>query len=162
MKQNRKFILGATLAALCLCASSGYVHPSGLKDGDQEAVVGSDSNLTPLPGNPIRKAILDALRQEVKRIHGLDVVFVVRHLKTKDGWAWAHTLPQSRDGSNRYEDVSALLRLQDGAWTVVEIPCGEVENPECLNGPEYFVGLQGRFPGVTTEIFPSWARGVKD
>lgn len=162
MKQNRKFILGAMLVALCLCASSGYVHPSGSKSGDQETVVGSDSNLVPLPGNPIRKAILDALRQEVKRIHGLNAVFVVRHLKTKDGWAWAHTLPQSREGSNRYEDISALLRLQDGVWTVVEIPCGEVENPKCLNGPEYFVWLKERFPGVTTEIFPSWACGVKN
>ena len=142
MKKYRKIILGVILAALCICT---YVQASG-------------SNLTPLPGNPLRKAVLDALRLEVKRIHGLDVVFVVEHLKVKNGWAWAHTLPQSPDGSNRYEDVSALLRLQDGVWAVAEIPCGEDENPDCLNGPGYFSGLQGRFPGIPTEIFPSWAR----
>ena len=138
MKINRKLIPCATLAVLCLCTN----------------LQASDSNLTPLPGTPLRKVVLDALRHEVKRIHGLDVVFVVKHLKVKDGWAWVHTLPQSPDASNRYEDVSALLRLQDGAWAVVEIPCGEVENPDCLNGPEYFSGLQGRFPSVPTAIFP--------
>ncbi len=142
MMKNRKLILGVLMVALCLCT-----HAQA-----------SDSNLTPLPGNPLRKAILDALRQEVKLIHGLDVVFVVKHLKVKNGWAWAHTLPQSPDGSNRYEDVSALLQLQDGAWTVVEIPCGEDENPDCLNGPEYFSGLKRRFPGVPTEIFPRLGR----
>ena len=142
MQKNRTLVLGVIMLALCLCT-------------DLQA---SDSNLTPLPGSPLRKAVLDALRQEVKRIHGLDVVFVVKHLKVKNGWAWAHTLPQSPDGTNRYEDVSALLQLQDGAWTVVEIPCGEAENPDCLNGPEYFSGLKKRFPGVPTEIFPSYAR----
>jgi hypothetical protein len=135
-------ILGVLMMALVLCTH----------------VQASDSNLTPPPGSPLRKKVLDALRQEVKRIHGLDVVFVVKHLKVKSGWAWTHTLPQSPDGSNRYEDVSALLQLQDGAWKVVEIPCGEVENPDCLNGPEYFSGLKRRFPDVPTEIFPDWAR----
>ena len=142
MQKNRTLILGVIMVALFLC-----IH-----------VQASDSDLTPRRGSPLRKAVLDALRQEVKRIHGLDVVFVVKHLKVKNGWAWAHTLPQSPDGSNRYEDVSALLQLQDGAWTVVEIPCGEVENPDCLNGPEYFSELKRRFPGVPSEIFPSWAR----
>jgi len=142
MKKNRKFILCVLLMAICLCTH----------------VQASDSNLTPLQGSPLRMAILDSLRQEVKRIHGLDVVFVVKHLKVNNGWAWAHTLPQSPDGSNRYEDVSALLQLQNGAWTVVEIPCGEDENPDCLNGPGYFSGLRKRFPDVPTEIFPSWAR----
>lgn len=118
----------------------------------------SDSDLTPQPGDPLRKLVLDALRNEVKRLHGLDVVFVVKHLRVKDGWAWAHTLPQSKDGLNRYEDISALLQLKDDVWTVAEIPCGEVENPDCLNGPEYFKGLQERFPTVATEIFPDWAR----
>ena len=146
MKRSRKLILGAALAALCLCAN---LHAS-------------DLNLTPLPGTPLRAEVLDALRHEVKRIHGLDVVFVVRYLKVRDGWAWVHTLPQSPDASNRYEDLSALLQLQDGAWTVVEIPCGEEENPDCLHGPEYFSGLQRRFPGAPTVIFPSRAHGLTD
>ena len=79
MQKNRTLVLGVIMLALCLCTD----------------VQATDSNLTPLPGSPLRKAVLDALRQEVKRIHGLDVVFVVKHLKVKNGWAWAHTLPQS-------------------------------------------------------------------
>lgn len=114
----------------------------------------SDSDLTPLPGDAVRAAVLDALRLEVKRNHGLDVVFVVEHLRVKDGWAWVHTRPQSPDGANRYEDVSALLELRDGTWDVAEIPCGEVDNPDCLDSPDYFDGLKGRFPSAPAEIFP--------
>ncbi len=146
MKKNRNLVFGAILVVLYFLT---YVHAA-------------DSNLTPRPGNPLRKLVLDALRQEVKRIHGLDVVFVVRHLKVKNGWGWVHTMPQSPDGSNRYEDVSALLRLQDGGWRVVEIPCGEEGNPNCLNAPDYFSGLQERFPNVSTEVFPDWASEVKN
>ncbi len=116
-----------------------------------------DERLTPPSGSPVRKQVLDALRREMKRIHGLDVVFVVRELKVKGGWAWVHTLPQSPDGLNRYEDVSALLRLHDEAWEVAEIPCGEADNPGCLNGPEYFVGLLKRFPNAPIEVLPDLA-----
>lgn len=142
----KKLTLFTLLLSICLC------------------VVGqaSDSNLTPLLGNPLRKQVLDALRSEVKRIHEVDVIFDVRYLKVKDGWAWVHTRPQSQNGANRYEDVSALLRLQDGVWKVVEIPCTEEENPECLNGPAYFETLQERYPTVAVEVFPDWARGNKD
>jgi hypothetical protein len=146
MKKNRTLILVSALVVFCFGTT----------------LQAADSNLTPRPGTPIRKAVLDALRLEVKRIHGLDVVFVVRHLKVKDGWAWAHTLPQSPDGERRYEDVSALLQLQDDAWTVVEIPCREEENPNCLTGPTYVLHLQERFPSVPIEILPGWAYGGKD
>jgi hypothetical protein len=82
------------------------------------------------------------------------VVFVVKYLKVKDGWAWTHTLPQSPDGVNRYEDISALLNIQDGIWKVVEIPCMEIDNPDCIDGPGYFEGLKKRFPKIPTEILP--------
>lgn len=146
MKKNPTLILVSALVVFCLGTT----------------LQAADANLTPRPGTPIRKAVLDALRLEVKRIHGLDVVFVVRHLNVKDGWAWVHTRPQSPDGLHRYEDVAALLQLQDDAWTVVEIPCSEEENPDCLTGPAYVLHLQERFPGVPIEIFPGWAHGEKD
>jgi hypothetical protein len=122
----------------------------------------SDSTITPLPGDPLRQQLLDALRQEVKRTQGVDVVFVVQHLKVKDGWAWAHTSPQSLDGKNRYEDLSALLRLDNGNWIVAEIPCTEPENPECLEGPGYFEQLQKRYPTVAVEVFPEQAPSLED
>ena len=143
--KNRNLMLFVALVVLCLSSIAQA----------------SESNLTPPPGHVLRKQVLDALRREVKRIHGLDVVFVVRHLKVKDGWAWTHTQPQSPDGSNRYEDISALLHFRNALWEVVEIPCGEVENPDCLNGPEYFKKLKARYPTVPVEIFPDWARDAR-
>ena len=115
----------------------------------------SDTSLTPAPGNPVRKAVLDALRQEVKDLHGLDVVFVVRHLKVKGGWAWVQAQPQSPEGANRYEDISALLLIRDGTWEIAEIPCAEVDNPDCLDAPDYFAGLERRFPDIPAEILPT-------
>ena len=141
--KSRKLVLAAVLLFSWLCSNVARA---------------SDSNFTPLPGNPLRKQVLDALRREVYRVHGLDVVFIVRHLRVKQGWAWVHTLPQSHDAENRYEDLSALLRLQNGTWEVVELPCSEPENPECLNGPEYFITLQERYPNVPVEVFPDLAR----
>ena len=114
----------------------------------------TDSNLTVLPGSPVRKAILDALRQKMKRLSGLNMLFVVRSLKVKDGWAWVHTLPQSPDGKNHYEDISALLHLKDDTWEVAELACTEEENPKCLSNPDYFLELKKRFPKVPEEILP--------
>ncbi len=120
-------------------------------------VYAADSDLTPQPGDPLRKQLLDALRKEVKLIHGIEVVFVVKHLKVKDGWAWVHTAPQSPDGKSRYEDISALLQLENDIWKVAEIPCTEVENPECLDGPDYFKQLQVRYPDISAELLPEFA-----
>jgi len=109
-------------------------------------------DLIPPPGSALRQAVLDGVRREVWRLHELDVVFVVRHLKVKDGWAWVHVLPQSRDGAQRYEDMSALLRLRDGVWGVAEIACAEVDNPDCVDGPDFGARLRARFPGVPADI----------
>jgi len=109
---------------------------------------------TPLPGNPVRKAVLDALRQKMKHLHKSDMIFVVKYLKVKNGWCWVHTLPQSPDGKNRYEDISALLHRKEGVWRVAELACTEEENPECLSNPAYFSELKKRFPKVPEEILP--------
>lgn len=121
------------------------------------AVQASGSAVTPPPGDPVRKEILDVLRQEVKRMHGIDVVFVVKHLKVKDGWAWVHALPQSADGKNRYEDISALMQMDNHQWKVAEIPCTEVDNPECLDGADYFKQLQVRYPDISAELLPNYS-----
>ncbi|WP_295420474.1 hypothetical protein [Sulfurovum sp.] len=114
----------------------------------------ANPSLTVRPGTPVRKAILDALRQKMKRLHGVDVVFVVKYLKVKDGWSWVHTLPQSLDGKEHYEDLSALLQQKGGSWSVVELACTEEENPQCLSHPEYFSTLKKRFPKLPGEILP--------
>ena len=104
----------------------------------------------PPPGTPERKAILDGLRGD------RDVVFVVKHLKTRDGWAWVHVLPQSSDGTSRFEDESALLqRRKDGSWQVVDQPCSEPENPDCPGPSEYYSALRERFPSLPAGLFPA-------
>ena len=113
-----------------------------------------NSRLTVLPGSPVRKAILDAFRQKMKRLSGFNMVFVVRYLKVKDGWAWVHARPQSPDGKKHYEDVSALLHLKKNTWKVAELACTEEENPKCLSNPDYFLELKKRFQKIPDEILP--------
>ena len=80
-----------------------------------------------------RKAILNALRSWVRQNLHLRVVFVVKHLKVENGWAWIETMPQSPDGREHYEAVSALLKKGNGCWAVVAVPSGEcaaADDPE--------------------------------
>ncbi|WP_295409572.1 hypothetical protein [uncultured Thiocystis sp.] len=107
---------------------------------------------TPSPGSVERKAILDALREHSEDAVSREIVFVVGALKVCSGWAWLHALPQSPDGRDRFEDISALLRKTHGRWHVVEIPCSEPDNPECLGEPGYFARLKQRFPALPDAI----------
>lgn len=118
----------------------------------------SDSRVfTPPAGSPLRRQILDALRLEVRQLLGIETRFVVDYLKVKDGWCWISARPQSPDGLQRYEGISALLH-EDGDWKIEELPCAEPENPECLDAPDYFTGLLTRFPTIPQDILPASAR----
>jgi len=110
---------------------------------------------TPAPGSVERKAILDVMRMKVRELHELDVVFVVKSMKVCQGWAWVHTQPRSEDGNSRYEDFYALLQRVKGTWTIVEIPCTEPEDPECMDSPGYFGKISSRFAGLPAVILPS-------
>jgi len=113
----------------------------------------TDDVYTPPKGSPERAAIMDALRAEVQRRQNIEVLFIVRILKLKEGWAWTVTMPVSKDGANRYEDVIALLHKERGRWQVKEIVCTEVEVPGCADDPDFFEGLAQRFPDAPREIF---------
>ncbi|MDD3846614.1 MAG: hypothetical protein PHC90_09650 [Syntrophorhabdaceae bacterium] len=110
--------------------------------------------VTPSPGSVDRKVIIDALREEMQKLHGISAVFVVKRLKVLDGWAWIETFPRSPDGTSQYEGVSALLRKSGIKWKVAEIACSEEDNEECVGSTGYFRLLKKRFPGVPTEILP--------
>jgi len=142
---GKAFITGILL---CLAIFTGDACA-----GDNEVDSDPSGVYTPARGSQERKAILDAMRREFSSHLGLEVIFVVRHLKVKDGWAWVHTWPQSPDGTQKYEDLLALLNFRDHEWQVVEIPCTEVENPDCIDSQTYFSRLRERFPGVPGEIF---------
>jgi hypothetical protein len=111
---------------------------------------------TPTPGSPERKAILDALRAEMRRFDPRPVVFVVRHFRVQHGWSWLEASPRSPDGRARYEDEGALLRRGEFRWEVMErMPSfGEREGSPQAEDCAYFAALQARFPAVPPGIFP--------
>lgn len=94
-----------------------------------------DERHSPAPGSLERRAILEALRSEVRRWHQIEVVFVVDVLTVIHDWAWVQTRPQSPDGQRRYEDLAALLQREQGQWTVVEL-VGESEETLRQRFPE--------------------------
>jgi hypothetical protein len=109
---------------------------------------------TPPEHSDERQAILEALRQQVEKLTHLKVIFVVNYLKVDHGWAWIETSPQSPDGKNHYEPVSALMREKNCVWKVAEIACTEPDNPKCLGNPDFFKNLRARFPKAPADIFP--------
>ena len=127
--------LGMFLLLLALLCASTALIAAGGSQPEQPMSSGA-----PAPGTAQRRAILDALRAEVRRWYGLDVVFVVVALKVKDGWAWVHTRPQSEDVVNHYEDIVALMREERGAWRVLDL--GEDATS------------RQRFPEAPAEFFP--------
>ncbi len=108
---------------------------------------------TPEPGNPQRKTLLDALRDEIKRRQGRDVVFVVRSLKVSDGWAWLNAFAQSSDGRRPYGDVTVLLEQRGDAWQVRELACQDANLARCAGNPRFIAGLKQRFPAAPQALF---------
>jgi len=107
---------------------------------------------TPSWGNPERKSILEAMREDIQNRFELEVLFVVRWMKVKDGWCFALTEPQSKDGSRRYEPYGALLEEDCGRWTVRDVmPLEE----GCKEEESWFVFLTGKYPGLPQEILPA-------
>ena len=49
----------------------------------------TDALRTPPKGDPERKAIMDALRDNYRLQNGSTVIFQVNYLKVHNGWAWA-------------------------------------------------------------------------
>ncbi len=109
---------------------------------------------TPEKGSNDRKEILETLRKEIFKIHYIKVIFVVNYMKVCDGWAWVHALPQEADGTNQYEDILALIHKEDLEWEILEIPCAEEDNPNCITSENYFEGLKKRFPELPECILP--------
>ncbi len=141
------------VAAVALCVSlAGHAAES-----NAVRTVSATVNV-PAKGSPDRKAILDVLRRQAKSMSGLEVIFVVRHLKVGAGWAWVEAEPQSADGSQHYETMSGLLHFDRGRWRYVEGPpdASECEDdPDCADPARYFRALAKKHPGVPAGIFPT-------
>jgi hypothetical protein len=106
--------------SVCFLLAIGLGTPA-VAAPDERAEAPSMVVLTPAPGSAERRAILDALRAELRRWHEVEVAFVVDRLRVARDWAWVETRPQSPDGQSQYEDVSALLRREQGRWRVLEL-----------------------------------------
>lgn len=123
-----------------------------------KGLAGEASDLSKTLCHPVRKEILDTLRKQVKEWSDQEVVFKVQYIKANGGWAYAHVVPKSKDGRNNFEDVSALLAHEKGAWIIKETRpcCAEcADDPDCADDRRYFNKLGERFPHAPKNIFPS-------
>jgi hypothetical protein len=136
-KRMRKAIV-LLLAVMFLIQAAGTVFAEGA--------------VTPPVGSLERKAIMNTLRADLRENFGIEAVFVVKWLKLQDGWAWAETEPQSRDGRNHYEPFLALLNKCEGVWVIAEVPPLEEDSPPVDDA--YFSGLIEKFPGLPRDVFP--------
>jgi len=150
-------ILGAAALAALLAAGATTADAAPPVRGSE---VQADSAHTPARGSAERKAIMDALRAHRQRSDARPVIFVVNHLRVQRGWAWTTVAPQSPDGSSRYEEESALLRLRAGRWQVVEtMPAfGEREGTADEEDCAWFQHLRRRLPAVPAAILPPEGR----
>ena len=85
----------------------------------------------PRPGSAERAQVMSALRRELATFDpdAGNLRFVVRELCVSDAAGWIEADPQSADGENRYEPVSASLRMRRGRWVVEALACSEEECP---------------------------------
>jgi hypothetical protein len=148
----------------------GLVRPSYVlclndKEGDVKAYI-YKRFMEKFPQAPVnifpkvdseRKSILNSLRG----IHReLDLIFVIKYLKVKNGWAWIETGPRTPDGMGQFEPIDALLHKEKGKWVIKHIKpcCGEWEdyleqnNIKSMEG--YYRHLMRMFPGLTRDLFP--------
>ncbi len=98
---------------------------------------------TPAQGTPERAAIMDGLREPVAAVLRQPVIFVVDTLRVGDGWAFLVGTPRAEDGGpvdyrgTKYGDaieagafddaIAALLRNNEGRWTVVDYSIGHTD-----------------------------------
>ena len=145
------FLLAMVAALTIAVSSSTYAADTKLQNATKSATY------TPAKGSEDRKAIMDALRVVIRKMSGLEVIFVVRHLKINEGWAWVETDPESADGKNHYEPMVGLLHKKNGRWTYIEGPpefavCEE--DPDCVDTARYFKKLARKYPAASPNIFP--------
>jgi hypothetical protein len=102
------------------------------------------SYTVPKPGSKERKVVLDAIRAPLEKELHRPVIFQVRELRLKDGWAFLSAEPQQPSGrpldytGTKYAELIkqgmfdssglfALLRQKKGRWTVVEYALGPTD-----------------------------------
>lgn len=98
---------------------------------------------TPPPGSAERQALMDALRETVRRELGKPAIFQVRELRVLGEWAFADVSPRKPDGTpfdyrgtpmeeawrEGFVDdgMYAVLRRREGGWRVVRHAIGPTD-----------------------------------
>lgn len=98
---------------------------------------------SPKRGDPVRQALLDALRAPVEKKLKRQIVFKVDHLKVQDGWAFLRGVPQQPGGRKMdysgtvyerlqkdgvFDDwICALFKKSRGEWRVVKYVIGATD-----------------------------------
>uniref|UniRef100_A0A831ZRP8 Uncharacterized protein n=1 Tax=Desulfacinum infernum TaxID=35837 RepID=A0A831ZRP8_9BACT len=130
---------------------------------------------TPPPGSVERKAIMESLRAGLRLFpesYSLDfqykrgdvgvrgdfpIIFMVRHLKIKDGWAWAEVDVKDYCCASTH----ALLRKEETRWTVKALvnpmyAACEESGDDCILIQRYiYERIRKKFPTVPSDIFPN-------
>ncbi len=100
--------------------------------------------IDPPAGHPLRAEILDAVRPHLELVLGMDVLFMVSHLRLYDRWAFFQGTPVDTNGQplsepdlhRIFEDewllmdgirTEAILERIGDAWTVREMGIGATE-----------------------------------
>ena len=112
----------------------------------------------PERGNPERKVIMDALRAEKFPGQEAKVVFVVKHLKIHNGWAWTDVSPQDRAGNSLFKETTALLHFEGGKWKSVDLSKLSETSTHPADGKgassTFVKNILGLYPDVPPDIFP--------
>lgn len=151
MKAQPRLLL-ASLGLSILCASLIACARATAAAAAENAAASSQASgaYTPPAGSAERRALMDALRADMRRTHNMELTFVVTHLKVHRGWAFVAANP--RRGEDELEPFSALMRLQGGRWRVASylyLEPDELEDPDAA-----LRRLRSRFPAAPADIFP--------
>ena len=155
----------------------GYARIPGLRDGALATAPATTQpvpmpNAAPAPkttvadklrepkrGDPERKVIMDALRAEKFPGQEATVIFVVKHLKIHNGWAWADVTPQDNAGKPLSDGMSALLHFEGGKWKSVDLGKVSETSPHPTDGKEasstLVKNVLSLYPDVPPDIFPT-------
>jgi hypothetical protein len=118
----------------------------------------TDALHTPAKGDPERKAIMDALRDNYRQQNGSTVIFQVNYLKVHNGWTWADVTPLDEKGKAVAEGGPALLHNENDTWKVIDLSVipEDPDNPQGALDPDakFIKEVQKRWTGVPADIFP--------
>src|SRR4051794_26335380 len=105
------------LAAAALLTGMLHGVPAWSRDRGAGRAAAAGKPWTPKPGNPERKAILDALRPSVERELGQRVVFRPKQLAVQGDWAFFYGDPQRPDGKPiDYRRTKFREEVKDGVF----------------------------------------------